>query len=82
MQPPCKRQLGDPLRGQNATSFNRQLYVVLYPLGHKLDSLTRLQLDEGRALGELPRTDYLRHAASSLRPAWSPWPWCWPPRGP
>jgi methyl-accepting chemotaxis protein len=52
------RQLGEPLRAQDAGSFNRQLYAVFDPLGSELDGLVRVQLDEGRALSELTRADY------------------------
>lgn len=53
------RQLGEPLRALDAGSFNRQLYGVFDPLGGELDSLVRLQLDEGRVLSELTHAEYL-----------------------
>ncbi|SDP80974.1 methyl-accepting chemotaxis protein [Ectopseudomonas guguanensis] len=53
------RQLGEPLREQEASSFNRQLYAVFDPLGSELDSLVQLQLDEGRKLSESTHSEYL-----------------------
>ncbi|MFI8748207.1 methyl-accepting chemotaxis protein [Pseudomonas sp. NPDC077186] len=54
------RQLGEPLRAQDAGSFNRQLYRVFDPLSSELDSLVQLQLDEGRKLSESTHGDYLQ----------------------
>src|SRR5690606_35325164 len=54
------RQLGEPLRAQEAGSFNRQLYAIFDPLSSELDGLVQLQLDEGRRLSESTHSDYLQ----------------------